>query len=47
MRILHGTEERQSDSGCGHKNLLKLNIEHCKIIKCVVLCDLQLVKECA
>jgi len=45
MRMLHGTEEQHSDSGCGHRSMLKLNTEHCKIIKCVVLCDLQLVQE--
>jgi len=38
MRMLHETEERHSDSGYAHNSMLKLNIEHCNITKCVLCC---------
>jgi hypothetical protein len=38
MRMLHETEELHSESGHGHKSVLKLDIEHCKIMNCVLCC---------
>jgi len=34
MRMLHGTEELHSASGCGHKSALKWNMSDSKLCFC-------------